>query len=405
MDILHCDLDAFFASVEQRDHPEWAGKPVVVGASPDSRGVVSTCSYEARQFGIRSAMPSSQAYRLCPQAVFVPPDMPRYKQASREVFHILMEYTPLVEALSIDEAFLELSASHLAFGSSLHIGQQIRRRIKEDLGLPISVGIGPNKFLAKLATSLGKPDGILECNDDLVKNRLPSLPVDYLWGIGAVSTRRLNQVGIYTVQDLLDAPLEQCRSVLGNNTGFILGLARGIDHRPVVPDRTVKSIGNELTFPYDVSAAQTIEQILHQLSSKVARRLRLSKRKACTVTLKLRSPQFQTITRRTTLGSPVDDDQTLYAAACHLYRHSGMEGKPLRLVGIAASQLTDGHLEQLSLFTLPGHGLHPLMDSLNERFSSPVVSWADTLPSSQDSPNSSDLPPPLSKKSYFRQDF
>ncbi|MGB4302466.1 MAG: DNA polymerase IV, partial [Syntrophomonadaceae bacterium] len=295
MHILHCDLDAFFASVEQRDHPELKGKPVVIGAPPNSRGVVSTCSYEARQYGIRSAMPSSQAYRLCPQAVFLPPDMKRYQEESRKVFNILAEYTPVIEALSIDEAFLDLSGSHSIWGSSMAIGHHIRHRVKSELGLNISVGISTNKFLAKLATNLCKPDGIMEFTDQMVVDLLPTLSVDNLWGIGSVSAQRLNHSGIYTVQDLLDAPEQLITSLLGSNTGFILGLAKGIDNRPVTPYEETKSIGNEITFPKNVSDSLAIEQVLLRLSEKVAYRLRRAQLKSHTITVKLRTPDFHTL--------------------------------------------------------------------------------------------------------------
>ncbi|HQE23963.1 MAG TPA: DNA polymerase IV [Syntrophomonadaceae bacterium] len=376
MDILHCDLDAFFASVEQRDQPELKGKPVIIGAPPNSRGVVSTCSYEARVFGVRSAMPSSQAYRLCPQAIFLPPDMKRYREASQQVFAILAEYTPIIEALSIDEAFLDVSASHAIFGSSMEIGIQIRHRVKTELGLNISVGIGANKFLAKLATNLCKPDGIMEFTEDMVTNLLPTLPVDHLWGIGAVSTRHLNRSGIYTVQDLLEAPRQLLKTLLGSNTDFVLDLARGVDNRPVTPYEEVKSIGNELTFPQDISDQQVIEQVLLELAEKVAHRLRIAQRKCQTVTVKLRTPDFQTFSRSITSPTAIDDQRSIFDTAWMLYQHSGLEGKPLRLVGLTASRLQDGRYEQPSLFSDPGQDIDSIIYRLNEKFTQGTIKRA-----------------------------
>ena len=378
MDILHCDLDAFFASVEQRDHPELRGKPVIVGAPPNSRGVVSTCSYEARAFGVRSAMPSSQAYRLCPEAVFLSEDMKRYREASNQVFAILAEYTPVIEALSIDEAFLDLSGSHGIFGSSMEIGTQIRRRVKTELGLNISVGIGANKFLAKLATNLCKPDGIMEFTEDMVKNLLPTLTVDHLWGIGTVSTRRLNRSGIYTIQDLLEAPRQLLETLLGSSTDFCLDLARGIDYRPVTPYEEVKSIGNEITFPEDINEKQVIEQVLLELAEKVAHRLRMAQRKCQTITIKMRTPDFQTFSRSITSPTAVDDQRTLFDTAWMLYQQSGLEGKPLRLIGLTASRFQDREYEQPSLFEefSKDKGIDSLIDGLNQKYAPGAVKRA-----------------------------
>ena len=379
MHILHCDLDAFFASVEQRDHPELKGKPVVIGAPPNSRGVVSTCSYEARQYGIRSAMPSSQAYRLCPQAVFLPPDMKRYQEESRKVFNILAEYTPVIEALSIDEAFLDLSGSHSIWGSSMAIGHHIRHRVKSELGLNISVGISTNKFLAKLATNLCKPDGIMEFTDQMVVDLLPTLSVDNLWGIGSVSAQRLNHSGIYTVQDLLDAPEQLITSLLGSNTDFVLGLAKGIDNRPVTPYEETKSIGNEITFPKNVSDSLAIEQVLLRLSEKVAYRLRRAQLKSHTITVKLRTPDFHTLSRSKTCPTAVNDSRSIFDVARMLYQQSGQEGKPLRLVGLTAGRLQGSEYEQLSLFANSGPDISSVIDRLNQKYTSGTIIPASLL--------------------------
>jgi DNA polymerase-4 len=379
MHILHCDLDAFFASVEQRDHPELKGKPVVIGAPPNSRGVVSTCSYEARKYGIRSAQPSSQAYRLCPQAIFLLPDMKRYQEASRQVFNILADYTPVIEALSIDEAFLDLSGSHMRWGSSREIGSQIRQRVRDELGLNISVGIAANKFLAKLATNLCKPNGIMEFTDEMVTTLLPTLSVDNLWGIGSISTRRLNRNGLYTVQDLLDAPEELRTALLGNNADFIIGLARGIDERPVTPGEEAKSIGNEITFRNNISKQEVIEQVLLELSQKVAYRLRIAERKCQTITVKLRTPDFHTSSRSKTCPTAVDDHRTIFETTWELYEQSGLLEKPLRLVGITASRLQGGEIEQPSLFSNSGQAIDTVIDHLNKKFSTGTVLPANLI--------------------------
>lgn len=374
MDIIHGDLDAFFASVEQRDYPELKGKPVIVGSPPDSRGVVSTCSYEARLFGIRSAMPSSQAYRLCPQAIFIPPDMKRYQQASRKVFHIFNEYTPDLEPLSIDEAFLDVSGCHRLFGSSLDIGMQIRSRVKEECGLNISIGIGPNKFLAKLATNLCKPDNIMEFTPQMVNKVLPGLSVSHLWGIGTVSARRLNQHGIYTFQDLREAPYELCANILGSNTDFILGMAWGMDSRPVAAHHDPKSIGSERTFATDINDPELIESMLRGLSEKVGLQLRRSSLKAQSLSLKLRTPSFETITRTTTITNAVDDNQSLFEMAWYLFNNSGLKGKALRLIGVSASRLIEAGWEQPSLFVSDAtRSIDPVIDRINQRFSNDSV--------------------------------
>jgi len=260
----------------------------------------------------------------------------------------------------------------------MEIGTQIRRRVKTELGLNISVGIGANKFLAKLATNLCKPDGIMEFTEDMVKNLLPTLTVDHLWGIGTVSTRRLNRSGIYTIQDLLEAPRQLLETLLGSSTDFCLDLARGIDYRPVTPYEEVKSIGNEITFPEDINEKQVIEQVLLELAEKVAHRLRMAQRKCQTITIKMRTPDFQTFSRSITSPTAVDDQRTLFDTAWMLYQQSGLEGKPLRLIGLTASRFQDREYEQPSLFEefSKDKGIDSLIDGLNQKYAPGAVKRA-----------------------------
>ena len=242
--ILHLDMDAFFASVEQRDHPELRGKPLLIGHD-GPRGVVSTASYEARPFGCRSAMPMITAKRLCPQAIVLPVRNERYHEVSQQMFAILEEYSPLVEPLSIDEAFLDLTGTELALGEPVQVARQLKDRIKRELGVTASVGVAPNKFLAKLASDMEKPDGLTVIREEDIDRVLPPLPVTKLWGIGPATAAKLEPLGIRTIGDLRGWPLDSLRRYLGNEAERYVQLASGIDHRPVVPDRQAKSIGHE----------------------------------------------------------------------------------------------------------------------------------------------------------------
>ncbi|KUG03690.1 dna polymerase iv [hydrocarbon metagenome] len=368
MNILHCDMDAFYASVEQRDHPALLGKPVIVGGRPGSRGVVSTCSYEAREYGVRSAMPVNQAYRLCPQAVFILPDIKKYIRVSQQIFTILSRYSPIIEPLSIDEAFLDVSGCHRLFGSSTHIAEMIKKDVWEEAGLLISVGIAANKFLAKLATNLSKPNGLLELGEDQIRQLLPSLPVTDIWGIGSKTAHRLKQAGIYNISDLLAFPRSNLKSILGSNTDFYIQLCKGQDARPVLSRSEQKSIGNEITFPQDLDDQEQIEQLLLELSCQVAYRIRHSSLIAHTVTIKMRTPNFQTFTRSQTLQQGVDADLTIYDIALNLYHKSALAGKCLRLLGLSCSKLIDRTVEQPVLFIDENDALDQIIDDMKSKF-------------------------------------
>jgi DNA polymerase-4 len=352
--ILHVDMDAFFAAVEQLDNPALRGRPVIVGTPASQRGVVAAASYEARRFGIRSAMPSGEAARRCPEAVFVVPRHARYQEISAAVFAILERFTPLVEPLSIDEAFLDVTGSQALFGSGPEIAQAIRKEIRTGTGLTASVGVATNKFLAKLASDMNKPDGItvVPTSREAVQAFLAPLPVERIWGVGVVLQRRLNQAGFATVGDLQQSTVRALEPVVGVHTAeHLLRLAYGEDSRELQPAQDEKSISKEHTFSRDVRDAERLERTLLGLVDEVGSRLRQKERYAGTVRLKLRWQSFKTITRQQPLAPPCCDDTALRAAALALLR-SEITGPhaAVRLIGFGVCDLRDCPPEQLSLF-------------------------------------------------------
>lgn len=350
--ILHVDMDAFFAAIEQRDHLEWRGRPVAVGAAADRRGVVSAASYEARAFGIHSAMPSREAYRRCPHAVFVPPDMPRYQAVSRQMFAILARYTPLIEPLSVDEAFLDVTGSQGLFGDGQTIARRIRSDIQRELHLTASVGVAPNKFLAKLASELHKPDGltVTPCDPADIARFLAPLPVSRIWGVGTVLQRQLAGMGLHTIGALQDTAESDLRRVVGCHTARHLRLlALGIDARNVETESEAKSLSHEQTFDTDCRNPVRIRRVLLSLSQAVGSRLRAENRYASRAKLKLRWSDFRTLTRQTTFSPPVCDDDALIAAALMLLQKIPLS-RPVRLIGFGVDGLTDAPSAQLQLF-------------------------------------------------------
>ncbi|MCB1183661.1 DNA polymerase IV [bacterium] len=338
--ILHVDMDAFYASVEVLDDPSLRGRPVIVGGTPEGRGVVAAASYEARRFGVHSAMSAARAVRLCPDGVFLRGRMDRYAEVSAAVFAIFADFTPLVEPLSIDEAFLDVSGCGRLFGAPPEIGRRIRERIRDEIGLVASVGVAPNKFLAKLASDLEKPDGFVVIAPGTERELLAGLPVRRLWGVGKVLGGRLEADGIRLVADLLARPRAQLIRTYGDHMAQLLELAVGHDERPVIPSHAAKSIGNETTFGEDVADGEQLVGILHHLCDKVARRLRAHDFVASTLTLKARYPDFTTHTRSVTLPEPTDSDTEIRAQARDLLERAlGRRGRPLRLIGITASNL------------------------------------------------------------------
>jgi DNA polymerase-4 len=344
-------MDAFYAAIEQRDHPELRGKPVLVGGDPRGRGVVSTASYEARPFGCHSAMPMARAVRLCPQAVVVRPRMERYVEVSRRVFGILEEFTPLVEPLSIDEAFLDVTGTTRLFGSPVTIAQALKRRIHEETELTASTGVAPNKFLAKLASDLEKPDGLVVVRKDEVQAFLDPLPMSRLWGVGKATLPKLERLGVRTFGDLRRLSVEELHDRFGESGDHFYRLVRGIDDRPVVPDREAKSMSHEVTFPADVSDQTYLRSILLDQVEHVARRLRRHRQFGRTVTIKIRAGDFTTITRSATLPEPTDCTDTLWDATAALFdQWRRKRPDPVRLIGMGVSHLSPQVGRQLQLF-------------------------------------------------------
>ena len=336
--ILHVDMDAFFASVEQRDRPELRGRAVLVGGAADGRGVVSAASYEARRFGARSAMPMSTALRLCPRAVVVPVRMARYREVSRQVFAILGEFSPLVEPLSIDEAFLDLSGTERLFGPSEQAARELKARIRRETDLAASVGVAPNKFLAKLASDLEKPDGLVHVQPDRVQSILDPLPVTRLWGVGGAASRQFERLGVRTIADVRRLPVETLTRVFGTAGEQFWRLSRGQDDRPVSPDHTAKSIGHETTFAQDVGDVDHLRGVLLHQVEDVAYRLRKQNLYARTMTVKLRYSDFTTITRAASLQTASQLTMELWEAVQALFeRWQEERSGPLRLIGVAAS--------------------------------------------------------------------
>lgn len=340
--ILHVDMDAFYASVEQRDHPEWKGKPVIVGSPPDQRGVVSAASYEARVFGVRSAMPSREAGRLCPHAIFAPVRMKRYQEVSAQVFEIFHHYTPRVEGLSVDEAFLDVSASRYLFGDSVQIAGRIRADIAGQLQLTASVGVAPNKFLAKLASEINKPDGltITPLDPEEIRPWLAPMSVRRLWGVGPRTEELLAAAGWQVVEDLQKTSLETLGKVLGSSlAAHLKALARGEDTRTVSAHAPEQSISAEYTFDVDTRDAGAVHRVLVMLAEKVGRRVRAGQWIPGTVQVKIRDADFKTITRRKPLQVADSLDTALIRAAGELYE-AHTPSKAVRLLGITASDLT-----------------------------------------------------------------
>jgi DNA polymerase-4 len=338
--ILHVDMDAFYASVEVRRRPELAGKPVVVGGV-GPRGVVSSASYEARVYGVRSAMPGSRARRLCPHAVFLPPDFTEYTAASRAVMRIFREVTPLVEPLSMDEAFLDVSGAQRLLGRPAQIAALLRRRIQAEQALPCSVGVAPTKFVAKLASTRAKPDGLAVVPADRVLDYLHPLPVDALWGVGERSAEVLHRLGLNTVHDLAHAPVGMIRSALGEAAAAHLHeLAWGRDPRSVVPEQVEKSIGAETTFDTDIDDIGEIRRTLLALAGKAAGRLRGAGQVGRTVSIKVRLADFRTLNRSRTLPTPTDVTKEIFGTAWSLYE-ALRPGDRIRLVGVRIEGLVD----------------------------------------------------------------
>lgn len=379
--IIHCDMDAFFASVEQRDQAHLRGKPVIVGGKPQSRGVVSTCSYEARAFGVRSAMPLAQAYRLCPQGIFLPVRMHRYQEVSSQIMALFRQFTPAIEVLSIDEAFLDVQGSEQLFGDAAAIAAEIKKRILAEIGLIVSVGISYNKFLAKLGSDLGKPDGFTVIPEEDATRILAPLPVQRLWGVGPKTGNQLRKLGYQTIGDIQNIPLTTIERQLGNAGRQLWMLAHGCDDRPIETERQRQSIGRETTFPEDILDRSILEQVLYQFADELAFLLRRAGQKASTVTVKLRYSDFRTITRSQSI-EPTDFNHVIIDTALHLLEQC-KTGKT-RLIGLSLSNFAEESMVQGNLFAPDNHQkdekLYELMDSMRERFGEHSLVRARNLP-------------------------
>lgn len=375
--IIHLDMDAFFAAIEQRDHPEYKGKPVIVGGPPNSRGVVSTCSYEARVYGVHSAMPLREAGRRCPQGIFLPGRMSRYQEVSAALMNILRNYTPLVEQLSCDEAFMDVTGSERLFGPVEKIARMMVLRIEEELGLSASVGIAPNKFLAKIASDLQKPKGFVRIKAGEERSFLAPLPIAKLWGVGPKTGEQLKKMGLHTIGDLQNQPVEVMRRSLGEFGEHVHRLALGIDHRPVTPGVEVKRVGHETTFQTDTDNRDYLEGVLLGLCEQVARRLRRKALIGRVITLKIRDTDFKTITRRTTLYQPTDFEEVIFKTARQLAEENEWGRKPVRLIGVSVSGLQKSGTEQAPLFTeleqKDLHRLHQTLDRIKDRFGEKAI--------------------------------
>lgn len=335
--ILHVDMDAFYASVEQRDDPALRGKPVVVGGA-SRRGVVAAASYEVRPYGVRSAMPMAEALRRCPHAIVVPPRMDRYSAVSRDVFGVFHRYTPLVEGLSLDEAFLDVTASRALFGDGEAIARRIKHDIKTELRLTASAGVAPCKFAAKIASDMDKPDGLVVVREEDLQTFLAPLSIDRMWGVGPKTAERLRARGFSTFRDLAEAPVDDLVEVLGRAGALHVGpLARGDDSRPVVPGRAAESVGAEETYEYDLARREDKERALLELAERVAQRLIASELATSRVTLKIKYADFSLKTRALTLPEPVADTQSLFDAAKVLLDR--VPTRPARLLGISVAAL------------------------------------------------------------------
>ncbi|HEX8539814.1 MAG TPA: DNA polymerase IV [Cystobacter sp.] len=388
--IIHVDMDAFYASVEQRDRPELRGKPIIVGGDV-RRGVVVAASYEVRKYGVRSALPMARAMKMAPHAIVVKPRFHAYSEASEQVFSIFERYTPLIEPLSLDEAFLDVTASVGLFGTPADIARRIRKEIAAETGLPSSAGIASVKFVAKIASDVAKPNGQREVRAEETVAFLAALPVGRLWGVGPKTEEGLKRAGLETIGDVARRDVAWMETRFGSAGRHLWELAQGIDPREVVPDREAKSVGAEDTFDEDVTGLDALSPYIHSQALRVGRRMRRAGVKGRVVQLKVKFSDFTLITRRTTLPAPTDDGQTLYRVARELLEKAH-EDKPVRLTGVSMQELGGGvEPRQLGLFSQPeapkrSDKLNAALDRIAERFGSKAVTTADVAGSAEADP-------------------
>lgn len=353
--IIHIDMDAFYASVEQRDHPEYRGKPVIVGGPPNSRGVVATASYEARKFGVRSAMSSRRAGQLCPDGIFVYPRFDVYKEASRHIREIFSRYTDLIEPLSLDEAYLDVSVDKQGIGSAIEIAKLIKQAIKDELRLTASAGVSINKFVAKIASDMNKPDGLTFIGPSQITSFMEQLPVEKFHGVGKVTAEKMKKMGLHTGADLKRLSENEIKQYFGKPGAFYYRIVRGIDDREVQPHRETKSAGAEDTFPVDLTEVEAMNRELERIGGLVTTRLKRHNLKGRTITLKVKYSDFKQITRNQSLPFATDDVEIIVKTAQKLLAAVDHEDKPIRLLGISLSNFGEmitirGNSTQLSLF-------------------------------------------------------
>ena len=382
--VMHADMDAFYAAVEQRERPELRGKPVIVGGSRDGRGVVTAASYEARAFGVHSAMPSRQAARLCPQAEFVPGRMDLYAEVSNRVMDLFRAYTPLVEPLSLDEAFLDVTGCERRYGTPSAIANHLRAAVREREDLPVSVGVATTKSVAKIASQVAKPDGRRVIPPGAEFAFLDPLPVRMVWGIGPKTAAKLRRQGVTTIGDLARIAPERVHAGFGGTAAQAAVRSRGVDPRAVTPTRPRRSVGNEVTFDRDVDSRTIVVDYLQQLAEHVGQRLRAKQLRARTVSVKVRYADFRTITRQMTVSAPVDIGATIFALARELFLRVARAGDVYRLVGVHATALESFGYRQLPLRpaeTRERRQLDEAQDVIRRRFGDAVLAPASLLAS------------------------
>lgn len=339
--IIHIDMDAFYASVEQRDFPEYRGKPLVVGGKPDSRGVVATASYEARQYGIRSAMSCSKAYQLCPTAIFVYPRFDAYAAASKAIREIFSRYTDMIEPLSLDEAYLDVTEDKLGIGSAIDIAKSIKDAIKNELNLTASAGVSINKFVAKVASDMNKPDGLTFIGPSRIKAFMEKLPVEKFFGVGKVTAAKMKAMQINTGADLKNLSESQLIAQFGKSGKFYYKIVRGLDHRPVQAHRETKSVGAEDTLSEDTNDLAVMHDLLKQISETVAARLEKQQLKGKTITLKIKFEDFKQITRSRSFSVSIHQAEQMFQEAAKLLEEAQLGNAKVRLLGITLSRFYD----------------------------------------------------------------
>ncbi|HCT30624.1 MAG TPA: DNA polymerase IV [Bacteroidales bacterium] len=344
--IIHIDMDAFYASIEQRDNPMYRGKPIVVGGSPDGRGVVATASYEARKFGIHSAMSSKRALQLCPEVIFIRPRFSAYKEVSSKIREIFSRYTDLIEPLSLDEAYLDVTCDKQNIGSAIEIAKQIRQAIKDELHLTASAGVSINKFIAKVASDMQKPDGLTFIAPSKVESFIEKLPVEKFFGVGKVTAEKMKSMNLFTGADLKKLTEQELVTHFGKVGHFYYNIVRGIDNRSVEPERETKSVGAEDTFLHDLKVIDDMCEELGHIAQTVCNRLKKYNLKGRTVTLKVKYSDFKQITRSQSLINPISDFDDVLNIAKHLLTPSIVEGKKIRLLGITLSNFGEKLITQ-----------------------------------------------------------